>query len=266
MSTFPGDAILYGVEGGVATVTFNRPEKLNAVSEEMQREFDAALAQAECDQTVRVVVLTGRGKAFIAGADIGAMATFTPLEFRRYGSWFRRLRQTLYGLSKPVIAAVNGYAYGGGALVAWSADLVIASEMARFGQQEANFGHFAGASFLPRLVGRLRAAELVLLGKSMSAREAERVGLVNLVVPAEALDQAVRDTSEELKCKSPMALALAKQALRIQSEAGEAVAEQYELELEALCYSSWELKESMQAFLEKRTPDFTGRAGDGVRP
>jgi enoyl-CoA hydratase/carnithine racemase len=265
MSAVPGDTVLYGVQDGVATVTLNRPQKLNVVSVEMQRDVDAALAEAEADTSVRVIVLTGRGKAFIAGADITTMATLTPLAFRQYAIWFRRLRQTIYGLSKPVIAAVNGYAYGGGALVAWSADLVIASDGARFGQQEANLGHFAGASFLPRLVGRLRAAELVLLGKSISAHEAERMGLVNRVVAAEALDAAVRETCEELKRKSPTALAFAKQALRIQAEAGEAVAEQYELELEALCYSTWELKESMQAFLERRTPDFTARVNEEIR-
>jgi enoyl-CoA hydratase len=183
---------------------------------------------------VRVVVLTGQGKAFIAGADIGQMAELGPLDYRRYAIWFRRLRQTIYNLSKPVIAAVNGYAYGGGAVVAWSADLVIASESARFGQQEIGLGHFAGASYLPRLVGRLRATQLVLLGKPVTAREAESMGLVNIVVPGDQLDVTVRDVCEQLKMKSPSALALAKQVLRIQAEAGEAVADQYELELNAL--------------------------------
>jgi enoyl-CoA hydratase/carnithine racemase len=265
VSTVIGDTIVYVVTDGVATITLNRPEKLNAVSVEMQRDVDAGVREADTDPTVRVIVLTGRGSAFIAGADIAAMATLTPLAFRQYAIWFRRLRQTIYGLSKPVIAAVNGYAYGGGALVAWSADLVVASENARFGQQEANLGHFAGASFLPRLIGRLRAAEIVLLGKAITARDAERMGLVNRVVPAEALEATVREICDELKRKSPTALALAKQALRIQAEAGEAVAEQYELELEALCYSTWELKESMHAFLEKRTPDFTTRVSEESR-
>lgn len=260
MKTVAHKAIVYGVDDGVATITFNRPEKLNAVSELMQQEVDEAIDLAATDRSVRIIVLTGRGKAFIAGADIPTMAELTPLAFRRYGLWFRRLRQTIYNLSKPVIAAVNGYAYGGGALVAWSADLVIASEHAKFGQQESNLGHFAGASFLPRLVGRLRASHLVLLGKPIGAVEAERLGLVNVVVPAERLEAAVLDMCDELKRKSPTALAMAKQALRIQGEAGEAVAEQYELELEALCFSTWELKESMHAFLEKRAPDFRGPA------
>jgi enoyl-CoA hydratase len=251
------ETILYRVEDGVGTIAFNRPDKLNAVSEQMQREIDRALQDAESDVAVRVVVLTGQGKAFIAGADIGKMADLGPLDFRRYSIWFRRIRQTIYNLSKPVIAAVNGYAYGGGAVVAWSADLVIASENARFGQQEISLGHFAGASYLPRLVGRLRATQLVLLGKPITAREAENMGLVNIVVPAEQLDATVRDVCEQLKVKSPSALALAKQVLRIQAEAGEAVADQYELELNALCFGTAEQKESMAAFLEKRPPNFT---------
>jgi enoyl-CoA hydratase/carnithine racemase len=250
------EAIVYGVDDGVATITFNRPEKLNAVSELMQQEVDEAITAAEADPSVRVIVLTGRGKAFIAGADIATMAELTPLTFRRYGLWFRRLRQRIYNLSKPVVAGVNGYAYGAGALVAWSADLVIASQQAKFGQQEINLGHFAGASFLSRLIGRLRASHLVLLGQPICAEEAERMGLVNVVVPAERLEVAVREICDELKRKSPTALAMAKQALRIQGETGEAVAEQYELELEALCFGSWELRESMHAFLEKRAPDF----------
>jgi len=241
---------------GICKLFFNRPEKLNALNIEMQKEITEALIYAESDPSVRVVILSGIGRAFIAGADISLMADQNSFQYRKYAKWFHDIRQQMLGLSKPVISAVNGYAYGGGAVLAFAADLLVAGESAKFGQQEINVGHIKGASYLPRVVGRFRAAEIVMLGEPFTAQEAYVMGLVNWVVPNEKLMDRANEIASKLIEKSPKALMMAKQVLRVQSDSPETMADYYELEVNSLCFGTSEQIESMQAFVEKRKPKF----------
>jgi enoyl-CoA hydratase len=248
--------IKFLIEQGVATITFNRPKRLNAISTIMQDEISETIELAEQNSDVKVIVMTGEGRAFISGADIEHMADKTALDYRKYGLWFYRIRHRIESLSKPVISAVNGYAYGGGALIAFAADLVIASEEAKFGQQEINVGHMAGACYLPRLIGRMRASQIVLLGDSFTASDAQSMGLVNWVVPKDKLSEKTEEIAKMISEKSPTALMMAKHILRIQHDIPQTIAELYEVDLNSLCFGTPEQKESMAAFLEKRKPDF----------
>ncbi|MCK9275867.1 MAG: enoyl-CoA hydratase/isomerase family protein [Syntrophales bacterium] len=241
---------------GICNLFFNRPDKMNALNDEMQKEISEALHDAENDPTIRVIIMSGVGRAFIAGADISVMADQTSLQYRTYARWYHDIREQMLGMSKPIIGAVNGYAYGGGAVVAFAVDLLVAAEGARFGQQEINVGHLKGAAYLPRLVGRLRAAQIVMLGEPITAQEAYRMGLVNWVVPDDTLMEKATEIARKLMDKSPNALMMAKQILRIQNDSPESVADYYELEVNSLCFGTAEQVESMKAFVEKRKPDF----------
>jgi enoyl-CoA hydratase/carnithine racemase len=248
--------IKFESDHGIGRLLFNRPEKLNALNSEMQNEITEALKYAESNPDIRVIIMSGIGRAFIAGADISVMAGQSSFQYREYGKWYHEIRQQMLGLSKPIIGAVNGYAYGGGAVVAFATDLLIAAEGAKFGQQEINVGHIKGASYLPRLVGRFRAAEIVLLGEPIKAQEAYLIGLVNWVVPDDMLMEKANEIANKLITKSPKALMMAKQVLRVQSDTSESVADLYELEANSLCFGTPEQIESMQAFVEKRKPNF----------
>lgn len=248
--------IKFESDQGIGRLLFNRPEKLNALNSEMQNEITEALKYAESDPDIRVIIMSGIGRAFIAGADISVMAGQSSFQYREYGKWYHEIRQQMLGLSKPIIGAVNGYAYGGGAVIAFATDLLIAAEGAKFGQQEINVGHIKGASYLPRLVGRFRAAEIVLLGEPIKAQEAYLIGLVNWVVPEDMLMEKANEIANKLITKSPKALMMAKQVLRVQSDTSESVADLYELEANSLCFGTPEQIESMQAFVEKRKPNF----------
>jgi len=241
---------------GIANLLFNRPEKLNALNFDMQNEIMDALQYAERDPEIRVIIMSGIGRAFIAGADISVMAGQSSFQYREYGKWYHEIRQQMLGLSKPIIGAVNGYAYGGGAVVAFATDLIVASENAKFGQQEINVGHIKGASYLPRTIGRFRAAEIVMLGEIITAQDAYSMGLVNWVVPGEILMEKANEIAKKLIGKSPKALMMAKQVLRIQNDSPESVADLYELEANSLCFGTPEQIESMHAFVEKRKPNF----------
>lgn len=248
--------IKYESNQGICRLLFNRPEKLNALNSEMQTEITEALKYAESNPDTRVIIISGIGRAFIAGADISVMAGQSSFQYREYGKWYHEIRQQMMGLSKPIIGAVNGYAYGGGAVVAFSTDLLIAAEGAKFGQQEINVGHIKGASYLPRMIGRFRTAEIVMLGEPITAQEAYSMGLVNWVVPGERLMEKADEIANKLIGKSPKALMMAKQVLCIQNESSESVADLYELEANSLCFGTAEQIESMQAFVEKRKPNF----------
>jgi enoyl-CoA hydratase/carnithine racemase len=248
--------IKFETDQGIANLLFDRPEKLNALNTEMQNEITEALKHAESDPGIRVIIMSGIGRAFIAGADISVMAEQSSFQYREYGKWYHEIRQQMLGLSKPIIGAVNGYAYGGGAVVAFATDLLVAAEGAKFGQQEIKVGHIKGAAYLPRLIGRFRAAEIVLLGEPITAQEAHSMGLVNWVVPNETLMEKANEIAKKLIEKSPRALMMAKQVLRIQNESSESVADLYELEVNSLCFGTPEQIESMQAFVEKRKPNF----------
>lgn len=255
--------IIYEKNEGVATITLNRPEALNAFSKEVVEEILHALEDVKTDEAVRVVVLTGAGeKAFSAGADIKAMVGMTALKARELSLIGERLCVGLENLEKPVIAAINGYALGGGLEVAMSCDLRIASENAKMGQTEINIGlipGWGGTQRLTRLVGMTKAKELVFTGRIIDAKTAEQIGIVNMVVPADKFRETVSQFARDLASKAPVALKVAKALINKGSDIGLDSALALEREGFGVVGSSEDLKEGVSAFTEKRKPVFKGR-------
>ncbi|HLA65114.1 MAG TPA: enoyl-CoA hydratase-related protein [Candidatus Saccharimonadales bacterium] len=244
----------------VALVRLNRPRQLNALNGEVMDELCDALETLDRDEAIRCVVVTGNERAFAAGADIAEMATATPIDMlrtNRIAQWDRVRR-----ISKPVIAAVSGWCLGGGCELAMALDLIVAGESARFGQPEINIGVIPGAGGTQRLtraIGKSRAMEMVLTGEPIDAREALRVGLVSRVVPDELLVEDALTLAASIATKSPLALRLAKEAVNVAFEMSLTDALAHERRLFYLLFASEDQKEGMAAFVEKRTPDFTGR-------
>jgi len=249
--------------GPAAVVTINRPKALNALNRETMEELLTCFTALEADEGVAGVVVTGAGdKAFVAGADISVMQGFDALAGREFGKLGHRVMDTIENFSRPVVAAVNGFALGGGCELALACDIRIASEKARFGQPEVNLGvipGFGGTQRLPRLVGRGHAMELLLTGNMIDAAEASRIGLVNRVVAADQLVPECLGIIEKIAGKGPTAVRLCKEAVRNGVELDRARACQYEAELFGLCFGSSEQREGMQAFLEKRSPVFSNK-------
>ena len=250
------------VEGRVATVTIDRPEKRNALNGVVRRELIRTLDDLESREDVRVVVLTGAGeKAFVAGADIDEFANRTPLE-QRAAMEGRRVFDVLAQLPKPTLASINGYALGGGCELALACDIRIAGRSARLGQPEVNLGLLpggGGTQRLPRLVGLGRAMRLTLTGELIGAEEAERIGLVDEVVDDDALRARTRELAASIARQSPLALKLIKQAVRASAEMPLSAGLRLERELFVTAFSSEDRVEGVAAFLEKRAPDFRGR-------
>ena len=244
-----------------ARITINRPDVMNALNVEVRKEIIHALDVSEKDDSVRVVVLTGAGeKAFSAGADIKMFTTMTPYSAKEYLKTSKGASARLENFPKPVIAAVNGYAIGGGLELAMSCDIIIASENAKFGQGEINVGAIpgvGGTQRLPRLVGVKKAKELIYTGDLIDSSEALRLGLVNRVVPLNNLSRVVEELVDKIAAKSPLILRLAKEALNA-SVAGLGAGLDYESALFEFCFSSADQKEGAKAFLEKRKPLFKG--------
>lgn len=255
--------IIYEKNEGVATITLNRPEALNAFSKEVVEEVLHALEDVKTDEAVRVVVLTGAGeKAFSAGADIKAMVGMTALKARELSFMGEKLCVGLENLEKPVIAAINGYALGGGLEVAMSCDLRIASENAKMGQTEINIGlipGWGGTQRLTRLVGMTKAKELVFTGRIIDAKTAEQIGIVNMVVPADKFRETVSQFAKDLASKAPVALKVAKALINKGSDIALESALALEREGFGVVGSSEDLKEGVSAFTEKRKPVFKGR-------
>ncbi|MGB8781074.1 MAG: enoyl-CoA hydratase-related protein [Candidatus Bathyarchaeia archaeon] len=256
-------SIIYEKSEGVATITLNRPEALNVFSKEVVEEILRALEDVKNDENVRVVVLTGAGeKAFSAGADIKAMAGMTALKGRELSLMGENLCLALENLEKPVVAAINGYALGGGLEVAMACDLRIASENARMGQTEVNFGlipGWGGTQRLTRLVGMTKAKELVFTGKMLDARTAEQLGLINMVTPVDKFRETVRQFALELASKPPVALRVAKALINKGANISLDSALALEREGFGVVASSEDLKEGVSAFAEKRKPVFKGK-------
>lgn len=246
----------------VALITINRPEKRNALNIQTRAEGAAVLEELRDDDSVGVVVFTGAGdKAFIAGADIGEFAGRTALTQRDVMTG-RSLFTVIDSFPKPVIAMVNGYCLGGGCELALSCDLRIASETASFGQPEINLGIIpggGGTQRLTRLVGEGKAMELILTGDIIDARTAFSIGLVNMVVPAADLEAKTMEIANRIAEKSPIALRMAKEAVKIASRSNLDEGLRREVDLFALCFSSEDKDEGVTAFLEKRKPSFKGR-------
>lgn len=250
-------------EGGVTLVTISRPEALNALTLQVLEELSFAFEDIDDDDETRAVVLTGAGdKAFVAGADIKEMSGFHAVDARAYSDAGQGVLNRIEVLGKPVIAAVNGFALGGGCELAMACHLRIASEKARFGQPEVKLGvipGFGGSQRLPRLVGMGRALELMLTGDMIPAEEAYRIGLVNKVVPHDTLREEALAIAGTIASQAPLALRWILEAA-LQGE-GRSTADGCDIEanLFGLCFSTEDQKEGMAAFVEKRAPKFQGK-------
>ncbi|MFH0816824.1 MAG: enoyl-CoA hydratase-related protein [Methanobacteriota archaeon] len=248
-------------KGAVCLVTMNRPP-MNALSSEMLAELKSAFHDIKRSKEAKVVVLTGEGKAFVAGADIAEMKDMDALSAREYGLLGQSVFFHVEKLPQPVIAAVNGFALGGGCELAMSCDMRIASEKAKFGQPEVSLGvtpGFGGTQRLPRLVGRGKAKELIFTGDMIDAAEAYRIGLVNRVVKPEELIAESMKLAELIASKGQVAVRLAKKAVNSGIEVDLKSGCDIEAEIFGVCFSTADQKEGMAAFLEKRKAEFKER-------
>jgi enoyl-CoA hydratase len=255
--------LLVDRDGAVAIVTINRPDKRNALNSETMDELRRAILALKHDDGVRAVVLTGAGdKAFIAGADINELAVQTPVGGREHAHRGQHVLDLLETMGKPVVAAINGIALGGGCELAMACTIRVAADTARLGQPEINLGlmpGYAGSQRLPRLVGKGRALELLLTGDAITAAEAHRIGLVNRVVPAAELMTAAKTLAASLAEKAPIAARYIIDAVNRGLEMPLAEAELYEATLFGLVSTSEDMREGTRAFLEKRKPHFKGQ-------
>jgi enoyl-CoA hydratase len=254
---------LYEKSERVATITLNRPEALNAFSKEVVDEVMQAVEDAKHDDNIGVVVLTGAGeKAFSAGADIKTMIGMNAIKARELSLMGEKLCLALENLEKPVIAALNGYALGGGLEVAMACDLRIASENARMGQTEINIGlipGWGGTQRLTRLIGRTKAKELVFTGRIIDAKTAEQLGIVNMVVPPDKFKETVRQFALDLAAKAPVAIKVAKALINKGADISLDSALALEREGFAVVASTEDLQEGVRAFTEKRKAVFKGK-------
>jgi len=250
-------------DGAVLIVTINRPDKLNALNTQTVIELDRAMEAARTDAEVRVVILTGSGeKSFVAGADINELAVQSPVNGREHARSGQAVFDRIERLGKPVIAAINGFALGGGCELAMACTLRIAADTAKLGQPEINLGlipGYAGSQRLPRLVGRGRALELLLLGAPIPADEAWRIGLVNKVVPGAQLMTETRALAQQLAAKAPIAVRYILDAVAGGLEMSFADAQTYEATLFGLIATTDDMREGTRAFLDKRKPTFRGQ-------
>ncbi len=255
--------ILYEVKDGIAKITLNRPDVLNAINPQMTAELNAALKNAEDDSNVKIVVITGAGRAFCAGADIKEFLSFpTPADMQYQAERREREFRLNETYTKPVIAMVHGYCLGGGFEIAQQCDIIIASEDARFGQPEINvvgLPGMGGTQRLPRLIGARKALELIMTGDIIDAKEADKLGIVNKLVPREKLEETVNELAQKLSGKSPVFLRFAKAAVYrgLELPLNEGLA--WESMLFATCFTTEDQKEASSAFVEKRKPVFKGK-------
>lgn len=256
------DVIKVEMSERLATITLNRPEALNALNAKMLSELTMAFEHLSMAADVGAIILTGAGdKAFAAGADIKDMAGLNGMEMQRFSEKGRRLGDVMATCSKPILAAINGYALGGGCELALACDIRIASDRAKLGQPEVNIGiipGFGGSQRLPRLVGAGWAAELVFTGDSIDAATAERIGLVNRVVPHDLLMDEARALASKVLAKGPAAIALAKACLRAAQEMPLAAGLAFETSAFGLVGTTQDKEEGIRAFLEKRAPAWKG--------
>ncbi|HEV2884570.1 MAG TPA: enoyl-CoA hydratase-related protein [Pyrinomonadaceae bacterium] len=256
------ETLLFEKRGRVGIMTINRPDKRNALNIKTREEGAALLDALRTDDSVGVVVITGAGdKAFIAGADIAEFAGRTAM-MQRDVMTARSLFNAIDTFPKPIIAMVNGYCLGGGCELALACDIRVASETASFGQPEINLGIIpggGGTQRLTRLVGEGKAMEMILTGEIIDARTAHAIGLVNQVYPAAELEVKTMEMANRIAEKSPIALSLAKEAVKIASRSTLDEGLRREVDLFALCFSTEDKDEGVSAFLEKRKPTFKGK-------
>ncbi|MEL7647735.1 MAG: short-chain-enoyl-CoA hydratase [Sedimentibacter sp.] len=251
--------LLMEKKDGICTVTINNPQTLNALNAIVLEELEQAFDSLKDDGEVYVVVLTGEGKAFVAGADIAYMNTLDPAGAKKFGEDGARLFRKIETLNKPVIAAVNGFALGGGCELAMACDIRIASVKAKFGQPEVGLGiipGFSGTQRLPRIVGLGIAKELIYTGGHIDAEEALRIGLVNKVTDKENLMEETYKMADKIKSNSRTAIRYAKESINKGTETDIETGISYESNMFALCFTCEDQKEGMTAFAEKRKPIF----------
>lgn len=247
---------------GIGTIKINRPQVLNALNRDTILELSKAVEELEKDKKIKVAILTGEGKAFIAGADIKQMSNMTPLEAKEFAEMGHNLLMKIENSRLPFIAAVNGYALGGGCEVLMACDICIASKSAKLGQPEINLGihpGFGGTQRLPRLVGRMKAKELLLTGRNIDADEAYRIRLVNMVVEDEKLMETALNIAGKIAEKSPVQTDFIKSLVNKGADIDINSACSLEISYFASGFSTNDQKEGMKAFLEKRKPDFKGK-------
>lgn len=259
----PYETLIYQVREGIAEIRFNRPQRLNAVTEQLYNELNDALSVAESDGSVRVVLITGEGRAFCVGADLKAHKAGTRSAFdrRQYLEGEQTVCRRLLHLRKPVVAAVNGYALGAGAEMAMASDFILMAESAQIGLPEISIGNFLGGGvtwLLPRLVGLAKARELVFLGERINGAEAERIGLANRVLPDEGFLEAARAFAAKLATKAPFSMELAKKQLNLSAERTLDACLTAELEGMTFVGTTRDWQEGIDAFAEKRSPIFKG--------
>jgi enoyl-CoA hydratase len=246
----------------ICIVKINNPQAMNALNSTVLSELDCAFSQIESDQTIKVVILTGEGRAFVAGADISQMSTMSAAEGKAFGEQGAAVFRKIEQLKVPVIAAVNGFALGGGCELAMACDIRIASAKAKFGQPEVGLGitpGFSGTQRLPRLVGMGVAKELIYTADIIGADEAYRIGLVNKVAEPEALmDQAI-EMAKKIASKAPIAVRYSKEAINRGCQVDIDTAIAIEANLFGLCFASEDQKEGMSSFLNKKAPEFKNK-------
>ena len=256
------DNLLFAREGAVALLTLNRPQSLNALNAPLLDELRQAILQIREDSSLRAVIITGAGsRAFAAGADLKELSVLSPMAMQAYAQTGQRVFDLVEHLGKPVVAAVNGFALGGGCELAMACTLRVAADTARFGQPEVNLGlmpGFAGTQRLPRLIGQGRALDLLLTGRQIDAAEALRIGLVERVVPAADVMTAARTIADEFAAKPPLAVRSILEAVQRGSETTFEAGQALEASLFGLVASTADMREGTAAFLEKRTPIFKG--------
>ncbi|GBG57587.1 short-chain-enoyl-CoA hydratase [Sporomusaceae bacterium FL31] len=255
--------LLFEKQEGIGLITVNRPKALNALNRATLVEIDSLFEVLGKDEEIKAIIITGSGdKAFVAGADITEMQQMTGVEGRAWGRLAQAVFHKIENFPRPVLAAVNGYALGGGCELAMACDIRIASEKAKFGQPEVSLGitpGFGGTQRLPRLIGRGRAKELLFTGDMIDAEEAYRIGLVNKIAAHQNLVETAKEMANRIMLRGPVAVTLCKAAvnegLDVDLESGCA----YEAEVFGLCFATADQKEGMTAFLEKRKPAFRGK-------
>ncbi len=263
MSELYYENLTYERDGHVATLTINRPSVRNALDRKTLSELHRAVFEFRHDNDARVLILTGAGdRAFVAGADIAEMTAMTPEAAEDFARLGQTLTAAIEAVPKAVIAAVNGFALGGGCELALACDFILASQNARFGQPEVNLGlipGFGGTQRLARVVGRSHARQLIFTGDVITAQRAVEIGLANAVYAPEALMDAAREIARTIAAKGPVAVGAAKRAIIRGSDLALEVGMEFEAMLFGSMFKTDDMREGTKAFLEKRTPDFKGR-------
>jgi enoyl-CoA hydratase len=254
--------IILEKKDGIGKIIINRPEVLNALNIETIKEITKGIEELEIDKKIKVAIITGKGKAFIAGADIGEMKNMTPLESKEFAEIGHNMLFKIEKSRIPFIAAINGYALGGGCETLMACDICIASKNAKIGQPEINLGihpGFGGTQRLPRLVGKMKAKELLLTGNNIDSEEAKRIGLINDVVEDEKLMKIVNEIAEKISKKSPIQTQFIKSLVNQGYNTDLNTACNLEISHFSASFSTDDQKIGMNAFLEKKKPVFKGK-------